>query len=202
MESDDPLGDVLDRHGLPHPGSLPGEVEERLHHAPGTHRLGVDDLGALTVLGTLRIDLEQLRECGDRRERIIQLVRHSGDQRAELREPVRFEEPALQQELAGHVDGEEQEPRRRLARRHVLDHRVDFTRRLTAGVERQMKLLPPVDGVAQRGEEGGALGLRRPIVHRAATQRRRIRSAEQPNALGIRRENPPVDRHDQRGDWQ
>ena len=97
MESDDPLGDVLDRHGLAHPRSLPGEVEQRPHHAPGTHRLRMNDLGALTVLGIFRIDLEQLCECGDGRERVIQLVRHSGDQHAELREPVRLEEPALQQ---------------------------------------------------------------------------------------------------------
>ena len=65
-----------------------------------------------------------------------------------------------------------------------------------------MELLPPVDGVAQRGEEGAALGLGRPIPQRPATQRRRIRGAEQPNALRIRLENLPVDRHDQRGDWQ
>src|SRR2546425_1067872 len=75
-----------------HARPLAGEVEQGAHDATGWHRLAADDLGAfLEVRRLRRINGEELRERRDRGERVVQLVRHPGRQRAELRKAVGLE---------------------------------------------------------------------------------------------------------------
>jgi hypothetical protein len=107
----------------------------------------MNDAGALLELRASRVHAEELGEGRDGGERVVQLVRHAGHERAQLRKPVGLEQPALQQHLARHVHGEEQQLGGGLDRVHVHDHRLDFPGRVPRELDRELQFLPLHHGV-------------------------------------------------------
>ncbi len=154
MQGDDPGDDVLDVHRPAHAGTLPGEVEQRLDDAPRPQGLRLDDLGGLLLPGLRRVGLQDFRERGDGREGIVQLMSHSRQQASELREPVGFQDLALQQHLARRVDRQKQELRGCALGIEILDDRIYLAHGFAREVHREPEPLALRHGLAQRGSQG------------------------------------------------
>jgi len=159
------VGDLAQIYGGLHARPLAREVEQRLHDATGAHRFAANHLRALLHIALAGIEHEGLPERGDRGQRIVQLVRHSRHQRAQLGQPVRLQQALLQQRLARHVQGEEQELGRLAHRIHVHDHRAHLAGRLAGVLDGEVQLLALRDRLPQRGRESTPLGGGRPVAH-------------------------------------
>ncbi len=189
LQREHPIGDLPEIDGGLHAWPLAGEVEQRLDDATGPHRLAPDHLGALLQVGLMRVQRQRFGEGRDRGQWIVELVRHTRHQRAELRQPVRLQQPLLQQDLARHVQRQEHELRRRAYRINVHDDGPYLPGRLAGEFERERHVLPPGDGLAQRRSEHALLRRGGPFRQPAAAQPRRIRYAQQLRSLGVRVED-------------
>ena len=202
MQCDDPRHDILDVHRLALAGPLPREVEQRLDHAAGSHRFRVDHLGALAQIGPGAVELENFGKRGDRRERVVELVRHAGHQPAQLRQPVGFQELALQQHFARDVHGEEQQLRRAWPGRDVFHDGVHRARRLTRELHDEVAPLPRRHRRAQHRRQRGPLHRRRPPRQRQPPQRAEVHRPEQGAPFRIGLEDLAFHGEHQRGDRQ
>ena len=155
LQCEHPFPDFLQVHRLAYLRTLAGEVEQRLDHTPRAHRLHVDDVGAFLEIRSLGVHGEHFREGGDRRERVVELVRHARDQGPELRQPVGLHQLPLQQYLPRHVHRQEQQFGRALGVLgvYVLDHRLHLAGRLATEVDGDVEVLALAQRVAQRPPE-------------------------------------------------
>ena len=202
MQGDDPRHDVLDVHRPAHARPLPGEVEQRLDDTPGPQGLRLDDRGGLLLPGLRRVAFQDFRERSDGGEWVVQLMGHSRHQAAELREPVGFQDLALQQQLARRVDREKQELRRSPLGLEILDDRIYLADGFAREVHREPEPLPLRDGLAQRGPQRRTLRCRHPVGERPPAQGPHVRGPEQGYSLGVRFQNLAVHAEDERGDGE
>ena len=120
-------------------------------------------------------------------------------QRAQLRQPVRLNQLALQQRFLRYVDGEEQQHRRRARGIDVGDHRLHFPHRLLRHLDGQIDSLQRSHRVPQRPDQRRPLRGGDPFGQGTTLQQGVLRGAEQPCRLGIGLEYLAIDRQHQRG---
>ena len=137
------------------------EREQVLHHLARAGRLGANDLDGFPLRGReRRFAEEQLRERADAAERVVDLVRHAGDELAHGGEPIGLHQAHAQLALLRHVAADEQH-----ARRIGLGQAARGERDDARGTSRKSDLHFDAGGTSLEGSgEGGD--------HRAAVDRK------------------------------
>ena len=152
----------------------------------------------------MRLQRQRFTEGGDGGERIVELVRHSRHQGAELRQTVGLEQALLQQNLPRYVQRQEQQLGHRLPGIDVHDDGPDVACRLARELEGEPHVLPPGHGVLQRGGEETSLVHRGPLRQRPAAWpgARGVTGTQESYAIRIRVEDLALRREDQGGRGQ
>ena len=90
----------VDRRAVGHAAAR--ERQQVAHDLAGAHRFLAHEL-EVGLVDALRLVEHQLGAADDRLERVVDLVRHAGDELANRREPLAVHELVAQRQILGHV---------------------------------------------------------------------------------------------------